>query len=45
MTLSLPLATFCQANSSFAFNFLQYHVHIRHRVRRDYDKQKAVIVV
>jgi len=30
-------------NSSFAFDFLQYQVHIRHR--RDYDEQKAVVVV
>ena len=26
---------------SFAFDFLQHHVHIRHR--RDYDEQKAVV--
>jgi len=43
MTLSLSLATFCRTNSSFAFDFLQHHVHIRHRM--DYDKQKAVVVV
>ena len=43
MTFSLPLATFCRPNSSFAFDFLQHHVYIRHR--RDYDKQKAVVVV
>ena len=42
MTLSLSLATFCRPNSSFAFDFLQHHVHIRHR--RDYDKQNAVAV-
>jgi len=42
MTLSLSLATFCRPNS-LAFHFLQHHVHIRHR--RDYDKQKAVVVV
>jgi len=41
MTLSLSLATFCRPNS-FAFDFLQHHVHIRHR--RDYDKQKAVVL-
>jgi len=41
--LSLSLATFCRPNSSFAFDFLQHHVHIRHR--RYYDKQKAVVVV
>ena len=29
-------------NSSFAFNFLQHHLHIRHK--RNYDKQKAVVV-
>jgi len=29
------LATFCLPNSSFTFDFLQHHVHIRHR--RDYD--------
>jgi len=39
MTLSLSLATFCRPNSSFAFDFLQRHVHIHHR--GDYDKQKA----
>ena len=33
----------CRPNSSLAFDFLQHHVHIRHR--RDYDKQKAVVVV
>ena len=43
MTLSLPLAMFCRPNSSFAIDFLQHHVHIRHR--RDYDKQKAVVEV
>ena len=31
MTLSLFLATFCRPNYSFAFDFLQHHVHIRHR--------------
>jgi len=40
MMLSLSLAMFCRPNSSFVFNFLQHHVHIRHR--RNYDKQKAV---
>jgi len=43
MTLSLSLATFCRPNSSFAFKFLQHHVQIRHR--RDYDEQKAVVVM
>jgi len=43
MTLSLSLLTFCGINSSFAFDFLQHHVHIRHR--RDYDKQNAAVVV
>jgi len=43
MTLSLFLATFCRPNSSFAFDFLEHHVHIRHR--RNYDKQKAVVIV
>jgi len=43
MTLSLSLAAFCRLNSSFAFDFLQHHVHIRHR--RNYDEQKAVVVV
>jgi len=43
MTLSFSLATFNRQNSSFAFDFLQRHVHIRHR--RDYDKQKAVVMV
>jgi len=28
---------FCRASSSFAFDFLHHHVHIRHR--RDYDNQ------
>jgi len=41
MTLSLSLATFCRPNS-FALDFLQHHVHIRHS--RDYDEQKAVVV-
>jgi len=36
MTLSLSLATFFRPNSFFAFDFLQHHVHIRHR--RDYGK-------
>ena len=43
MTLSISLATFCRPNSSCAFDSLQHHLHIRHR--RDYDKQKAVVVV
>ena len=43
MTLSLSLATFCRPNSSFAFDFLQRHVHIRHR--RDYGKKKVVVVM
>jgi len=30
-------------NSSFAFDFLQHHVHIRHK--RNCDKQMAVVVV
>jgi len=30
-------------NSLFTLNSLQHHVHIRHR--RDYDEQKAVVVV
>jgi len=42
MALSLSLATFCRPNS-LAFDFLHHHVHIRHR--RDYDKQKTVVVV
>jgi len=29
MTVILSLATFCQPNSSFAFDFLQHNVHIR----------------
>ena len=40
-SLSRSLATFCR-NSSVAFDFLEYHVHIRHR--RDYDKQKVVVM-
>ena len=43
MMLSLSLATFCRPNSSFAFDFLQHHVHIRHS--KNYDKQKAVVMV
>jgi len=43
MTLSHCLAAFCRPNSSFAFDFLQHHVNILHK--RDYDKQKAVVVV
>jgi len=43
MTLSLSLATFCRPDSYFAFDLLQHHVHIRHS--RDYDKQKAVVMV
>jgi len=42
MTLSVSLPTFCRPNSSFAFEFLQHLVNIRHR--RDYDKEKAVVV-
>ena len=44
MTLHLSLAgyVFFQ-HSHFAFYSLQHHVHIRHR--RDYDEQKAVVVV
>jgi len=36
MTLSLSMATFYRPNS-FAFDFLQYYVHIRHR--RDYETE------
>jgi len=43
MKLSVSLATFCRPNSSFAFDFFQHHVHIRHR--RDYDQHKPVAVV
>jgi len=43
MTLSLSLATFFRPNSSFAFDSLQHHVHIRHR--RDYDEEQAGVVV
>jgi len=43
MTLSLFLAAFFRPNSLFAFYSLQHHVHIRHR--RDYDEQKAVVVI
>ena len=43
MALSISLATFCRPNSSFTFDFLQHHVHIRHS--RDYDKQKTVVLV
>jgi len=43
MTFSPSLATLGKPNSSFAFYFLQHHVHICHR--RDYDKQNAVVVV
>jgi len=42
MTLCLSFTTFCRPNFFFAFDFLQHHVHIRHR--RDYDKQKAVAI-
>jgi len=45
MTLSLSLATFFRQNSSFSFDFLQHHVHIRDRRDYDNDKQKAVTVV
>jgi len=41
--LSLSLATFFQPNSLFTFYYLQHHMLIRHR--RDYDEQKAVVVV
>jgi len=37
LTFSLSLATFSRPNYSFAFDFLQHHVHIRHR--RDFDKK------
>jgi len=43
MTLRLSLAKFCRLSSSFAFDFLQHNVYV-HR-RKDYDKQKAVVVV
>jgi len=43
MTLSFSLSTFCRPNYIFAFYSLQHHVHICHR--RDYEKQKAVVVV
>jgi len=43
LTLSLSFATFCGPNSPFAFGLLQHDVHTRHS--RDYDKQKAVVVV
>jgi len=43
MTLCLSLAAFCRPNSSLAFDLLQHHVLIRHRM--DYDKQKAIVVV
>jgi len=43
MTFSPSLATFCRPNSSFTLDCLQQHVHIHNR--RDYDKQKAVVVV
>jgi len=43
MTVSLSLATFCRPNTYFAFSSLQYHVYIHQR--RDYDKQKAIVVV
>jgi len=43
MTLSLSSARFCRPNSSFAFDFLQHQVHIRHM--RVYDDQKAVVMV
>jgi len=43
MTLRLSLAKFCRPSFSFAFDFLQHHVHIQRR--RDYDKQKADVVV
>ena len=42
MTFSLSSATFCRPNSSFAFDFLQQHVHIRHM--RDCDEQGTVVV-
>jgi len=43
MMLSLSLVTFCRPNSLFAFSSLQHHVNIVHR--RDYDEQKAVVMV
>jgi len=43
MTLNLPLATFFFDQTFFSFCSLQHHVHIRHR--RDYDGQKAAVVV
>jgi len=43
MTLSLVLATFFPLSSFYAFYSLQHHVHIRHR--RDYDEEKAVVMV
>jgi len=43
MTLSLSWATFLPTKLFFAFYSLQHHAYIRHR--RDYDEQKAVVVV
>jgi len=43
MTLSLSLATFLPTKFFFRLDFLQHHVYIRHR--RDYDKQKTVVVI
>jgi len=39
----LSLGTFSRSNSSFAFCSPQHHAHIRHK--RDYDEQKAAVVV
>ena len=43
ITLSLPWLCFFQSNSLFTFHSLQHHGRIRHR--RDYDEQKAGVVV
>jgi len=41
--LSLSLAAYFQQNFFFTSYSLQHHVHIHHR--REYDEQKAVVVV
>jgi len=42
MMLSLSFAMFFQTNAFFTFISLPHHMHIRHR---NYDEQKAVVVV
>jgi len=47
MTLSLSLATFCRSNSLFSLSFhsILFSITCTFRRRKNYDEQKAVLVV